>query len=106
MKPYVKFTRNGYGFGYDWTLVIPKTKTLPEQEFFMGQEAKVKQRILGYSGMSLAAEICKRTGQEFRHPLPWTQTVAEALAAIIIEAFGGLRQVRTLEPWALHAGGG
>ena len=105
MKATIEMTPNGYGFGYDWTLVLPPTKKRGVQRFFMGQDAKISARLLGMTFDQLAVELFKRCG---RTDLSlWHSTkVRQALASLIIEALGGIRHVRKAAAWDLHAGGG
>ena len=102
MKATIEMTPNGYGFGYDWILVLPPTKKRGEQWFLLGQDAKVCYRLLGMRPKDVAAEIAGRIG---RFDLTQERT-RQVLAALIIEALGGIRQVRKAEAWDLHAGGG
>jgi len=106
MKATIEMTPNGYGFGYDWTLVLPPTKKWGVQRFFMGQDAKVCARLLGMTPKEVCAEVVARANMPERVVYPYEGRAAQALASLIIEAFGGIRQVRKAEAWDLHAGGG
>ena len=44
----VRAIKNGYGFGYNWILVISKNgKKRKKREFYLGQDCKVCLRALG-----------------------------------------------------------
>ena len=55
MKTDLLITRNGYGFGHDWQLIVTKGKK--EKVFYLGQDAKVCHRILGMTCKELINEI-------------------------------------------------
>jgi len=95
--PTIKRTPNGYGFGYDWTLVFEREDGSIGM-LWMGQGAKVCVRILGVDGRDLVPVLKEHSGKE--------SPGLEDLAWLVIEALGGLERVRTLQPWEAHAGGG
>jgi len=45
MKATIEVNRGSYGFGYEWTLLV-STKT-KEQRFYLGQDSKFCNRVLG-----------------------------------------------------------
>ena len=103
MRPTLEFQPNGYGFGYDWTLVLPPTKRHPNgQHFLLGQDAKVCARIIGIDLRDVVYQVQERTGsRDLTVP-----AVNHYVASLIVRAFGGLRHVRQAQSWELHAGGG
>ena len=55
MKKDLIINRNGYGFGYDWQMIV--TKDEQTKVFYLGQDAKVCCRILGMRPDELVREI-------------------------------------------------
>ena len=55
MNVTIEFQRNGYGFGYDWNLVV--TTDNGRKSFYLGQDAKFCSRVLGLSPMEVINEI-------------------------------------------------
>lgn len=51
MNAIVNSTPNGYGFGYDWTLNVNG------KSFYLGQDVKFCQRVLGMSGRQVVDAI-------------------------------------------------
>jgi len=102
MDARIEWQRNGYGFGHDLFLVLPETKTLPEQSFFLGQDAKICYRLLGMCPQDVARYLKERVGTcDLK-----TVRANRELARLIVKACGGMRVIRNLSPWALHVGGG
>lgn len=90
-------TRNGYGFGHDWQLEV--TKDGVTKQFYLGQDAKVCQRILGMT----TTEVAETVGSN-------DLTIAEtrtAIANLILETIGVNEDTEddlmNLQPWELAA---
>jgi hypothetical protein len=88
MKPIIVSTPNAYGFGHDWTLVVKG------RSFYLGQDAKFCQRVLGMRGSEVAEAIGSNDLSK--------DTTRRRLAAFIIQSLGlDQEQIETLEPWEL-----
>ena len=97
MKTDLIISRNGYGFGYDWQLVVIKGKKI--KTFYLGQDAKVCHRILGMSPNELIQEIGSNN-------LNLKQT-RQKIGNLILEAIGvnseNENDLFNLQPWEIAA---
>jgi len=98
MKTELIITRNGYGFGYDWQLMISKKGKEPKM-FWLGQDAKVCHRILGMSPAELINEI---GSNDFR-----LKETRQNVCNLILEAIGvnsdNENKLFELQPWEIAA---
>lgn len=93
MKAIVVSTPNAYGFGRDWHLKLSTAKT--ERTFYLGQDAKVCNRILGMS----PSEVVRRIGTS---DIGNGTTGARKLGRLIVDTLGITgRDLQKLEPWAI-----
>jgi hypothetical protein len=104
MKATIEFKRNGYGFGMDWTLIIEDGDV--RKGFFLGQDAKVCDRILNMSPREVIFEIADRGGRDEQ----WASCIdepeqSEILASLILDAFthgdDDVREMIKLDSWVL-----
>lgn len=97
MNAIVEIMPNRYGFGTDWTLVIEHEGQT--KRFWLGQDAKVCQRIIGGSPEDVIAEIGS-------NDLSQKQT-REKLAELILDSVGfepgKENELLNLQPWELAA---
>jgi hypothetical protein len=88
MKPIIVVTPNGYGFGHDWSLVVKG------RSFYLGQDAKFCQRVLGMRGSEVADAIGSNDLSK--------DTTRRRLAAFIIQSLGlDQEQIESLQSWEL-----
>lgn len=97
MKTDLIITRNGYGFGHDWQLIVTKGKK--EKVFYLGQDARVCDRILGMTPAELVQEIRS-------NDLTKKQT-RQKIGDLILEAIGitpeNENELFKLQPWEIAA---
>ena len=97
MKTDLIITRNGYGFGGDWQLVVSKGKK--QKTFYLGQDAKVCHRILGMTPKELVNEIGS-------NDLTKKQT-RQKIGNLILQAIGvnseNKNEIFNLQPWEIAA---
>ena len=97
MKTDLIITRNGYGFGYDWQLIVSKGKK--QKTFYLGQDAKVCHRILGMTPKELVNEIGS-------NDLTKKQT-RQKIGNLILQAIGvnseNENEIFNLQPWEIAA---
>jgi hypothetical protein len=80
---------SNYGFDHNWTLLI-KNKS-----FYLGQDVKFCQRILGMSPRYVVEQI----GSAHIHD----EKVNSKLARFIVKQLGGSKSIINLQPWELCA---
>lgn len=110
MSVTVKRVPNGYGFGYDLILYTTKGRL-----FYMGQEAKVQARILGWDYRDPRSEF-GRLAEECHLPKkPHTEKSATRCMEVLMRAYAREilaaleiteKDLNKLESWELHVGGG
>lgn len=84
----IETTPNAYGFGHDWTLVVRK------KSFYLGQDVKFCQRVLGMSPSYVAENIGTNDLS--------TATARRKLASFIVQSLGmDAEQLDDLQPWEL-----
>lgn len=88
-----------YGFGHEWTLVLPATKKHPEKRLWLGDCSKFCGRILGMDGRDLSYAI----GEGYQPLRCDRDSTMRKVAAYIVRVAGGMRHVRGLQPWNLCA---
>ena len=90
-------TKNGYGFGGDWQMIVKKGKR--QRVFYLGQDAKVCYRILGMSPKDLAEQIGSNDLTKKR-----TRT---AICELILESLNvtpeNENEFLNLQPWEIAA---
>ena len=97
MKTDLIITRNGYGFGSDWQLLV--TKDEKQKVFYLGQDAKVCHRILGLTPKDLVNKIGSNDLTK--------ESTRQAIANLILEAIGvtpdNEDELFNLQPWEIAA---
>jgi hypothetical protein len=86
-----------YGFGHDWTLVLPARKAQPEQRFWLGDCSKFCSRVLGMDGRDLSYAI----GEGYQPLRVYRESTMRKVADYIVYKAGGMRAIRRLEAWDL-----
>lgn len=82
----IETTPNAYGFGHDWTLVVKK------KSFYLGQDVKFCQRVLGMSPSYVAENIGTN---DLR-----SDSARRKLAKFIVQSLG-IDDFSKVEPWEL-----
>jgi hypothetical protein len=82
----IETTPNAYGFGHDWTLVVKK------QSFYLGQDVKFCQRVLGMSPSYVAENIGTN---DLR-----SANARRKLASFIVQSLG-IDDFSSVDPWEL-----
>jgi hypothetical protein len=82
----IETTPNAYGFGHDWTLIVKK------QSFYLGQDVKFCQRVLGMSPSYVVENIGTNDLS--------TKTARRKLAQFIVQSLG-IDDFSSLQPWEL-----
>lgn len=98
MKPTIE-VETVYGFCHNWTLVLPATKKHPAQRFWLGQDVKFCERVLGMSPEYILYCINQERGTNYTQ----IDVSNPMLARFIVRCLGGTRYMRTQEPWAFAA---
>jgi hypothetical protein len=97
MKARVEISRGSYGFGHTWTLVLDGKSQ--SKSFFLGQDVKFCERVLGMSPRYIVQQIGSGEIQDER--------VNKRLARFILDTLksDGLttRKLMTMEPWSISA---
>lgn len=82
----IETTPNAYGFGHDWTLIVKK------QSFYLGQDVKFCQRVLGMS----PSYVCENIGTNDLR----SDSARRKLAKFIVQSLG-IDDFSSVEPWEL-----
>jgi hypothetical protein len=82
----IETTPNAYGLGHDWTLVVKK------QSFYLGQDVKFCQRVLGMSPSYVAENIGTN---DLR-----SANARRKLASFIVQSLG-IDDFSSVDPWEL-----
>jgi hypothetical protein len=92
MNVTIQFQRNGYGFGYDWNLVVNTDKGV--KSFYLGQDSKFCTRVLGLSPREVINEIGT---DDLR-----TEENRNLLGQFIVDHLGlDEEKLESLSPWEL-----
>lgn len=95
MNARIEFDASNYGFEHNWTLVV-KLRSGLEKSFYLGQDVKFCNRILGISPAYIAEEIGSREITEDK--------VNKKLAKFIVKQLGlTSKNVKQLNSWDLCA---
>jgi hypothetical protein len=94
MKAEIKITSN-YGFDHNWTLVVTTKKS--SKSFYLGQDVKFCNRVLGMEPSYIVREIGTR---EVDHGTIGNQKLAEFICKHL--NVNG-RTMYKIEPWGLCA---
>jgi len=86
MKMIIETTPNAYGFGHDWTLVAGN------KSFYLGQDVKFCQRVLGMPPSYVAENIGTNDLS--------TSTARRKLAAFIVQSLG-IDDFSNIQSWEL-----
>ena len=93
MKASIKITMGDYGFSHNWTLVVELGRG-KVKEFWLGQDVKFLNRVLGVSPSDVVEAIGSRNIQEPK--------VNKRLASYILDALELDKQsISRLSPWEL-----
>jgi hypothetical protein len=82
----IETTPNAYGLGHDWILVVKK------QSFYLGQDVKFCQRVLGMSPSYVAENIGTN---DLR-----SANARRKLASFIVQSLG-IDDFSSVDPWEL-----
>ena len=92
MESQVTFTPNGYGFGYDWNLIV--TTQNSSKSFYLGQDVKFCKRVLGMEPSYVVQQI---GDNDLRN-----EDTQKKLGDFIIDTLGLTEvEIDTLQPWEL-----
>jgi hypothetical protein len=80
---------SNYGFDHNWTLIVK------DKSFYLGQDVKFCQRILGMSPRYVVEQIGSANIQE--------EKINSKLARFIVKQLGGTKAIINLQPWELCA---
>lgn len=93
MKASVKITMGDYGFSHNWTLVIDLGRG-KVKEFWLGQDVKFLNRVLGVSPSDVINEIGSRNIQDPK--------INKRLASYILDVLNlDKESISGLSPWDL-----
>ena len=98
MQPTISIDNGELG-SHNWSLVLSD----PMQVFWLGQDVKFVQRVLGMDCSYLCSLVHERMGDAVGQLNMDDPKVREAIAVTIIDQVGGTQNVRKLESWDLSS---
>jgi len=92
MESQLTFQPNGYGFGYDWTLLV--TTHNSSKSFYLGQDVKFFRRVLGMEPRDIINEVGDNDLRKVETQKKFGDFILQTLGLTEDE-------IDTLQPWEL-----
>jgi len=92
MESQLTFQPNGFGFGYDWTLLV--TTHNSSKSFYLGQDVKFCRRVLGMEPRDIINEVGDNDLRKVETQKKFGDFILQTLGLTEDE-------IDTLQPWEL-----